>query len=57
METEAKQLCAICQKDKPLLKAVLRLLSFKGWEEETVLACRECIEFEGMKEVKEEKAA
>ena len=45
-------LCDICGKEKPLFKAIQKLFGFdRGWQEEIVFACQDCIEFEGLKEI------
>jgi len=56
MNTENRD-CYICHKPKPLFKAIERFLSFRGFEEEIVLVCKECIASEPLKEVIETDVA
>lgn len=52
--------CNLCDASKPLkmlTKAILKVYGIKGWEEQTVLACKECMDGEGLIELKEDKKA
>lgn len=55
--TVENEVCDLCNASKPLTKTILKVFGTKGWEEQKIRACKDCMIMENLVEEPKEKAA